>query len=187
MKKHLFLTGPPGIGKTTLCKKLALAFHDRHPNQIKGFYTEEVRSGPNCKRIGFDVVAVKDNSTRATLARELAEGAQARGPKISKYTVDVKSFEQIALPLISCSGSEATVIVIDEIGKMELFSHRFKAQVMKLFEIDHVILLCTVPIQSVPFVSALKNRPDVEIITVTKENRDSLQDHLSKLLISKIS
>ena len=187
MKKHLFLTGPPGIGKTTLCKRLANCFRDKYPNQIKGFYTEEVRSEASCKRIGFDVVAVKDDSIRATLARELPHGAQLRGPKISKYTVDIKSFEQNALPLISCCESEANLIVIDEIGKMELFSHRFKAQVMKLLEIDNVILLCTIPVQSIPFVNELKNRPDVEIVTVTKENRDSLQDNLSQLLISKFS
>ena len=91
---------------------------------------------------------------------------------------------------MSCSvysGSEINIIVVDEIGKMELFSHRFKAQVMKLFESDLVYLLCTVPVQSIPFVNSLKNRTDVEVIEVTRENRDDMVDRLLKVLDSKIN
>ena len=189
MAKHLLLTGAPGVGKTTLCKHVATTLCERYPNQIKGFYTEEVRSKDQPRkscRIGFDIVSV-DNKTRASLARAHPEGVQARGPKVSKYTVDVNSFEQNALPLLVYSGSEINIIVVDEIGKMELFSHRFKAQVMKLFESDLVYLLCTVPVQSIPFVNSLKNRTNVEVIEVTRENRDDMVDRLLKVLDSKIN
>ena len=79
------------------------------------------------------------------------------------------------------------LIVIDEIGKMELFSHRFKTQVMKLFESPSVFLLCTVPLYSIPFVNSLKSRTDVEVLEVTKENRDSLADSLLDKLARKIN
>jgi nucleoside-triphosphatase len=188
MSKHLLLTGKPGVGKTTLCKNLLDILYARFPNRIKGFYTEEVRTKDGSKkstRIGFDIVSV-DHKTRATLARVMPEGVQSRGPKVSKYTVDVNSFELNALPLINHSGSEMSIIVIDEIGKMELFSHRFKTQILKLFESSFVTLLCTVPINSIPFVDSLKSRADVEIVEVTRENRDDLANSLLDVFIRKI-
>ena len=39
-KKNLLVTGLPGVGKTTLIKKLSDALESLHP---VGFYTEEIR------------------------------------------------------------------------------------------------------------------------------------------------
>ena len=151
-----------------------------------GFYTEEVRC-INRKRIGFDVVSVH-GTDRVPLARVLPPNSMSRGPKVSKYTVDIDSFECNAMSLINQvqSTGRIDIMVLDEIGKMELFSHRFKAQVSKLFELQDIVLLCTVPLKSMPFVSALKARADCELFKVTTDNRHSLLPHLVTVLESSL-
>ncbi|XP_043367312.1 cancer-related nucleoside-triphosphatase isoform X3 [Dermochelys coriacea] len=69
MAQHVFLTGPPGIGKTTLIQKATEALKSSGV-PIDGFYTEEVRE--HGRRIGFDVVTL--SGRRGTLSRLGLEG-----------------------------------------------------------------------------------------------------------------
>jgi nucleoside-triphosphatase len=55
MGRTLLLTGRPGVGKTTVIKKVAEALGDR----AGGFYTEEIR-GAEGRRRGFQLVTLKD-------------------------------------------------------------------------------------------------------------------------------
>ena len=107
---HVLITGPPGIGKTTLIKKI----HKELPRPSSGFYTEEIR-GSNGTRIGFDIVLLDDKTCRKPLARE---NSIKRGPKVGKYTVLVPEFESIAIPCLKNELSDVhQIIIIDEIGK----------------------------------------------------------------------
>lgn len=63
-----------------------------------------------------------------------------------------------------------TVVVVDEIGKMELFSQSFVNLVRELFASPQATILATVPItkqRPIPFVDELKCREDVTLIEVT--------------------
>ena len=48
---HILITGLPGVGKTTLIKRVIDTIKLRHSDQffVKGFYTQEVRSSGNLK------------------------------------------------------------------------------------------------------------------------------------------
>ena len=180
MERHLLLTGVPGVGKTTLCKCIINVLQQKNCGKVKGFLTEEVRN--QSSRIGFDIVSV-DGTVRAPLARDRGI---LKGPKVSKYTVDINSLELNALPLIKPGDSNVRVIVIDEIGKMELFSHRFKSKVMHLFSCDSICLVCTVPVHSNPFVNSLKQRDDVKLLEVTRDNRNDLINVACDFILSRI-
>ncbi|KAK9109503.1 hypothetical protein Sjap_017563 [Stephania japonica] len=55
--KCFLVTGPPGIGKTTLVMKVLDTLSSTNPNlKIHGFYSSEVREGS--ERVGFEVVTV---------------------------------------------------------------------------------------------------------------------------------
>ena len=107
-QSHILITGQPGIGKTTLIKKLA----QKLPKPLSGFYTEEVRDS-NGRRIGFDVVSIERANDRKPLARD---NCLQRGPKVGKYTVLLSEFESIAIPCLD-KNTSCKHIIIDEIGK----------------------------------------------------------------------
>ncbi|XP_026949935.1 cancer-related nucleoside-triphosphatase isoform X5 [Sagmatias obliquidens] len=96
MARHVFLTGPPGVGKTTLIQKVSEVLKSSGV-PVDGFYTEEVRQGG--RRIGFDVVTL--SGTRGPLSRigsELPPGK--RECCVGQYVVDLTSFEQLVLPVL---------------------------------------------------------------------------------------
>lgn len=68
------------------------------------------------------------------------------------------------------TGDGGTVVIVDEVGKMELFSHSFISSVRELFSLQQAIILATVPLTKqhpISFVDELKNRKDVTLIEVS--------------------
>ena len=162
--KNILLEGDPGVGKTTLIIKIAECLPG---NRIRGFYTQEIRE--HGQRVGFRVATFSGQSGILSHVRFTV------GPIVSKYRVDLHQFENIAVSELEAALTESTVILIDEIGKMELFSERFKDILPACFESENT-LIATVMSRSNPYVDSLKTRSDVKLIKVTKENRNIL-DH----------
>eukprot|EP00421_Protoceratium_reticulatum_P057285 CAMPEP_0168503332 /NCGR_PEP_ID=MMETSP0228-20121227/75805_1 /TAXON_ID=133427 /ORGANISM="Protoceratium reticulatum, Strain CCCM 535 (=CCMP 1889)" /LENGTH=550 /DNA_ID=CAMNT_0008520393 /DNA_START=29 /DNA_END=1678 /DNA_ORIENTATION=+ len=97
---HIFVTSPPGIGKTTMVQKLLamLKAEDGEDVEVVGFYTEEMRDETG-QRCGFDVVRVGGGPADAPSRSALARLGQAQ-PRVGKYSVDVNAFEAFALPAL---------------------------------------------------------------------------------------
>jgi len=114
---------------------------------------------------------------RAPLAR-----AGAGGPRVSRYGVDVRSFEDLGVAILE-SGvrRRGCVLVVDEIGKMELLSERFTELLERIFEPGAPwALLGTIMAGHHARADALKRRPHVRIVEVTQANRDRLPADLSR-------
>ena len=124
--RHVFLTGQPGVGKTTLVLK-AIDALKTSPRTIGGFITTERRDGRG-ERCGFDVVTVGiDPPSSGTLATKAAAGSRpGKGvPAVGNYVVDVADFERVALDVLGRDADgpgrqRPDVTVVDEVGKMEL-------------------------------------------------------------------
>ncbi|CAH8866111.1 unnamed protein product [Trichobilharzia szidati] len=165
----LLITGKPGIGKTTLISRVFDELSKKSGIHVVGFKTEEVRqtsySGGRSTRLGFDIVLLDSSRRypRASLARLATTAAdesnQRRLPRVGQYSVDIPSFESLAVPCLQSimkkldnlssniinterqqqqqqqqqHDADSTVcIIIDEIGKMELCSTKFTALIEQL-------------------------------------------------------
>jgi nucleoside-triphosphatase len=102
-------------------------------------------------------------------------------PRVGKYGVDVEGFERVALPALE-DIPEGGVLVIDELGKMELASKRFRDELGALLERD-VPVVATVHAHRHPFTDELKRRGDVELERVTRSNRDALPARILARLV----
>lgn len=169
MAQKILLTGVPGVGKTTVIKKVATALGDH----ASGFYTEEVREAN--ARTGFDIITL--DGRRAVLSRK---GLKS-GHMVGRYGVDLRGIDAIAVSAIEDAVSSGRTLIIDEIGKMELFSETFRQSVLRAFDSPSTIV-AVIMLKSNPFADGIKNRRDVRIVEVTPANRDSLpSDLLSEL------
>jgi nucleoside-triphosphatase len=158
--KNVLITGRPGVGKTTAVIKI-ISQLDLKPG---GFYTEELRT--EGERKGFKI------KTFSGQEGILAHVDYREGPRVGKYGVDVRSFETIALPEVEEAVRAGKLVVIDEIGKMELFSARFKELVIKALD-SPVPLLGVMKEKGNGFIDKIKGRKDVRLFTLTRENMDS--------------
>jgi nucleoside-triphosphatase len=166
------LTGKPGVGKTTVVIRLIEKFELLGIPKV-GFYTEEVRE--EGKRVGFRILSLQLRE-EATFAH-----IDFSSPyRVGKYSVNINVFEKIALPSLEVN-SDSQIIIIDEIGKMELFSKRFQKRVSELFYLPNP-LFATIPLRPVEIVDKLLKETKTRKISVSEENRDALPEELVSLL-----
>ena len=174
MQRTLFLSGRPGVGKTTIVKQVAAELGAR----ASGFYTEEI-AGPGGRK-GFRVITL--DGKQATFAHIDIRSKS----KVGRYGVDVAAFERVGVAALRAAIDQAEIIVFDEIGKMELFSSQFRSAAIKAVGCGKPVI-ATVMLAAHPWVEALKALPGVKTVEVTLKNRDTLvADVLDWLKVQKI-
>lgn len=159
----VLITGKPGVGKTTLIKKIIEWMGSVN---MAGFYTAEMRSKGS--RVGFELVGLKGQ--RRTLAHVDIRSQH----RVGRYGVDTTGFETF-LGTLDLLNPDVELIVIDEIGKMELFSNLFRRLVRDVLSSDKQVL-ATIALGGDGFISQIKQRQDVRLFEVTRDNRDRLPE-----------
>jgi nucleoside-triphosphatase len=162
----LLLTGPPGIGKTTVTQRVLSGIEI----SAGGFYTQEIRRGG--RRVGFSLKTLEGEG--GILAHIDNRGEY----RVGRYGVDIEHFETMILPVLGQALREKEIIVIDEIGKMELYSQAFQEMVMRVLDQDERHVLGVIHQRRDPFTAAVKGRNDVEVISVSHANRDDLPSQI---------
>jgi len=155
---NILITGKPGCGKTTLIRQL---IEELNLN-AGGFYTEEIRIGG--RRVGFKIVTLDGKE-------DILAHVDIKTPyRVSKYGVNIEGLEKVGVKSIWNALEENDIVVIDEIGKMELFSPRFKEAVRTALNSDKM-LIATILLASNPYTDKIKRRQDVKLFYLTTENR----------------
>jgi len=168
MKRNIFLTGAPSSGKTTVIKKII----KKLPQPANGFYTEEEKESD--RRVGFLMTTLEGE--KAYLAHQNIKSDF----HIRRYGVSIENIERIAVP--SIRPIDNNIIILDEIGKMECFSEKFKKAATLALDSENIVV-GTITIGGTDFILEVKQRPDTEIIEVTEESRDALPDVVLEKII----
>jgi len=168
LKRLVFVTGRPGVGKTSVLLRAADNLKNRG-YKIGGMISREVREGG--VRVGFEII---DFSTEQR--GWLAHVNQPTGPQVSKYRVNLTDLNAIGVSSILNAVRNEDVIIIDEIGPMELFSPVFKEAVTQAMDSSKPVL-GTIHLKARDtLIDAIKTREDAEILQVTYENREQLHN-----------
>jgi len=157
MKKNILITGPPACGKSTLIRAVIKG------KNFGGIITPEIRK--DGERWGFKVVDLH------TEKEGIFASVEIKPAVVSKYGVDTEVFEKIAIPALEWALLNSDIVVIDEIGMMEIRSEKFKMLVEQALDCKKV--LATISFKSKdPFIEKIKSRKDVKLFYITKINFD---------------
>jgi nucleoside-triphosphatase THEP1 len=172
-KINALLQAPPRTGKSTLIAKLYSMLESKG-YKIGGIQTPEIRE--KNRRIGFWVLDINKGK------KEILAHIDIRSNfKVSKYGVDINSFDELAVTAIDYAIKNCDIVVIDEIGKMELFSEKFQEVVIRGLNASKPVI-GTIGMINHPFVLLLKSRTDVNILTLSTNNREITYSKICNLL-----
>ena len=168
MAKKLLLTGSPGVGKTTLVKKVLESLGE----EALGFYTQEIRE--KGARRGFRLITTWGEE--GILAHEGLDSPF----RVSRYGVTLDFLERV-IGVIQRKWRPGWILVVDEVGKMELFSRVFRDWIEKVALDPKVPFLATIALRSRdPLV--LKLKKELPLWEVTLANRDTLLQEITRFL-----
>jgi nucleoside-triphosphatase len=163
--------GRPGVGKTTIIQSIVAHLGRR----AGGFYTEEVRE--HGRRTAFRLVAL-DGPTGI-----LASVSSSSRHRVGRYGVHLDDLEEVGVTALRRAIEEPHiwVVVIDEIGKMELFSPAFRQAVEAALSSPKQVL-ATVMAGRHPWVDDIKARAGVDLMEITLEHRQTIPDRILRWL-----
>jgi len=168
LKRFIFVTGQPGIGKTSVLLKAANELRKKG-YKIGGMISSEARE--RGVRVGFEILDV--NTGRKGW---LAHMDQPTGCQVGKYRVNLNDLDAIGTNSILEAINDADVIVVDEIGPMELLSSAFREAIVNAMKKGKPLVGTIHHSAHDPLITAVKSDKNTEIIEVTQENRQQLHN-----------
>jgi nucleoside-triphosphatase len=165
---NILITGPPGCGKSTVVEKVV----ERIDRPATGFFTREI--GKKGRRVGFSITTL--DGRQGVLAHEDTESPW----RVSKYGVNAQHIHEIAVPsMIPADNNQ--IVVIDEIGKMECMSSKFRETLIRVLDSPNLVI-GSISQKGSAFIHGIKERSDVKLIHVTPHNRDFLVEEIVNFL-----
>jgi nucleoside-triphosphatase len=167
MAIRIAVTGSPGVGKSTLVDKV----RETAGLRVGGVLARDKRFKE--RRVGFELLDLATGAT-GILADETGSG-----PQLGKYRVHPEDLDGVGAQAIE-NALSCDLIVVDEVGPMELSSKRFVRAVEMAMASNKPMLVVLHEWSSHPL--ARKIRESFKVITVTRENRDILARELAREL-----
>jgi nucleoside-triphosphatase THEP1 len=171
----MLITGRPGCGKSTLINRLVAAAHQKGM-KVGGISTPEFRLSTG-RRGGFLIQNIITGDEEIMASVEFSSSVA-----VGRYGVNLTAIRDIGVAAIDMAVSEADLVVIDEIGKMELGVPEFLFSVNAALDSSKPVLGTIGLKLSTPEITRIKNRSDVTLILLTPENRNHVYQKIWRLL-----
>lgn len=169
-RKAILYTGSPGVGKTTLVRQ---AIPHLQLLGARGFTTAEIRKGN--ERLGFSISTL--DGREGVLAHVSISGR----PRLGRYGINLSDIEQLMVGEMEIALDRKYPLLADEFGAMEMNSTNFAR--LSLEVIDELPLVVGVVREKPhPICDQLKRFSDVQVIRVSRENREQLRKELLEYL-----
>jgi nucleoside-triphosphatase len=171
------LTGPPGIGKSTLVSKVVFAVRSKGYG-VGGCLTREVRKGR--ERTGFRLVDLLSGNEA-----ELAS-ITGLGPRVGKYRVNVTNLSTLGAGSLLRAAEVADFIVVDEVGPMELTSPEFRRGVKACLASGKPMLIVLHESMKDPLMTEITEQPGAMLTELTLHNRDGTSQLLPAEIVKSL-
>jgi len=171
--KNILITGNPGVGKTALIRNIIKNLNI----STGGFYTSEILDDDG-KRWGFKIISL--DGIEGIMASVEVLGKH----RVSKYGVDIDTIDRIGVQAIKDAINSKEIIIIDEIGRMELFSSQFQKIILEALDSKKSVL-GTISAKDTTHTKKIKEREDTKIIRLTKENSIEVNTYIERLFLRK--
>jgi nucleoside-triphosphatase len=175
----ILLTGKPGVGKTTIIRHIV----ELTKGQAGGFYTREIRR--ENQRTGFEIVTLA-GETSLLATKDKGINFPRPAPFVG-WKVNLDGIDRVAVPALWKAAEAHQLIILDEIGPMEIFSEPFRRAVSNLLDDESISILGTIVQRPYTFADEVKAHPRVNLVVVTLANRDRLVQELPSMLKAGIN
>jgi len=175
MCKKVVFVGPPRSGKTTLINRL-LDYYRKQNYIIYGFLTPEIIRGN--KRIGFNIFNLSNNKTYK-FARK---GNYKTDLKLGNYSIFLESFKRLIEELKKLNYNSSDILILDEIGKMELYSKDFENFLYKIFTKEINIIASIGEKLHHPVKQFILNNTNVITFHLNLQNQEEIFDKVIEIL-----
>ena len=174
----LFIMGMPGVGKSTILQNVVAQLKEKG-YRVGGIACPEIREEGN--RIGFEIIDLMSGRRGV-----LSHVSLPSGPYVGKYHVNLRDLTQVGVVALDNAVSEADIIVIDEIGPMELLGRDFQEAAMRVVESPKPVLGIIHWRIKHPIIDGIKSRSDVKIYEITPQNRGDIQAKIMEEVLNTL-
>lgn len=164
------VTGPPGVGKSTVVSRVVLRLKSAGVI-VGGCATAERRVRGD--RVGFDIRDLTNGTTG-----ELASVARSLGPKVGRYRLNLADLASVGAKGVSDAAMRSEIVVIDELGPMELTSPEFRKAVRACLDSGKPVLAVVHERLEDDLIVEMKSKA-LETVELTQYNRDETIDRLA--------
>ncbi len=168
------ITGLPNTGKTQLLMKI-IDMLEAEELIVGGMVTEAIIY--RNKKVGFNVIDWLTKKKRKFAHENIESKIQ-----VENYGVDMRALDAVGVKAIKTAIAEADVIIIDEVGKMEVESPGFVQVVNDALDCDKPLLLTLHKKSRNPLLQDIRRRDDLRILEVTPVNRNLLPYKIMDLM-----
>ncbi len=175
MRFRIGITGKPRIGKSTIIKAVIKRLK-AEGIAVGGMLTSDMREGG--VRVGFSLEDINTGEKGILAHTHVHHRQTSPKVKVGKYTVNLVDLDSLGANSIknALAQPDPIIIIVDEIGPMELKSKRFIEVVEEAIESDKSMLVSVHQRSEHELVRRVKK--EFEMFEVTQENRDEITNRV---------